>query len=399
VTDLESWLPSMPPKFTGKRVSRRDLLRVLGATAVGATAARSVSTLAFAELPERLSGDSIVQRPILLDRNENAYGPSEKVFAAIRDAVAGSNRYARKEYGVLVSQIAALHNVKPEQVVLACGSSKVLETAVSEFLTSGKKLVQASPTFPLLGRVARCAGAEVVEVPLTETGEHDLDRMLAQARDSAGLIYICNPNNPTGTLTPRSDIEVFLHKLPANTSVLIDEAYHHFVRPHRSYASFLDQPVDDPRVIVTRTFSKIYGLAGLRVGYAVATPQIAQRFNGQNLRFGLSVIAARGAAAAIDDTEYVRLAIKRNADDRQEFMNQVNARMIHALDSQTNFVLINPLRDAQKVVDHLSGNGVIIPPPVPVMPKYVRVSLGTPSEMEEFWRVLDQLPVTQKSHM
>jgi len=270
--------------------------------------------------------------------------------------------------------------------------------AATEFLAPGKKLIQASPTFPLLARAVRRTGAEVIDVPLTQNGEHDLDGMLGQGND-AGLVYICNPNNPTGTLTPRNNIEDFLRQLPANTMVIIDEAYHHFVRPNRSYVSFLDQPVDDPRVIVIRTFSKIYGLAGLRVGYAVAPEEIAQSLNDYDLKFGLSVIAARGAIAGMDDTEYLRLSIKRNADDRQEFMNQINARMIHALDSHTNFVLINPLRDAQKAVEHLRSNGIIIPPPIPAMPKYVRISLGRPSEMEEFWRVLDQLPVTQKSHM
>jgi histidinol-phosphate aminotransferase len=382
-------------------VSRRSLLRRLGATAIAGTAAQSLGGLSLAEALElrKPADKGLRARPIFLDRNENAYGPSEKVLAALRDATSVSNRYARTEYDSLANKIAALHSVKPEQIVITCGSSQILRLAAAEFLGPGKKLVQAAPTFPLLGRVARSAGLEVVETRLTASGEHDLNGMLTRADSSTGLVYICNPNNPTGTLTSRKDIEGFVHRLPAKTTVVIDEAYHHFAKPTGGYVSFLDQPLDDPRVIVVRTFSKIYGLAGMRVGYSVANPEVARRFAGHQLNLGISVVAVRGASAALDDTEYLRLGVKRNADDRQEFMNQVNARMVHALDSHTNFVMVNPLRDADKAVTHLKNNGILVAPVFPEMPKYIRVSLGTAADIEEFWRVLDELPVTEKTHM
>jgi histidinol-phosphate aminotransferase len=382
-------------------VSRRSLLRRLGASAIVGTAAESLGSLSFAKIPKSLWSLDRNSRvgPIFLDHNENAYGPSEKVLAALRDATSMSNRYARMEYDSLVSEIAALHSVRAEQIVVTYGSSQILQLAAVEFLGSGKKLVQAAPTFPLLGRIAHNNGMEVVEVPLTKTMEHDLNGMLSQAGDSAGLIYICNPNNPTGTLTPRKNIEAFIETLPPKTMVLIDEAYHHYVQPTSRYASFVDQPLSDARVIVSRTFSKIYGLAGMRVGYAVASPEVARRFSAHQPNLAMSVVALKGAIAAAKDTEYVQLAFKRNADDQQEFMNQVNARMVHALDSHTNFVMMNPLRDASKVTEHLKSNGILIAPSFPSMPKYVRVSLGTPREMGEFWRVLDQLRVTEKMHM
>jgi histidinol-phosphate aminotransferase len=382
-------------------VSRRSLLRRLGASAIVGTAAPSLGSLSFLKTPEPLVPPDRSPRvdPIFLDHNENAYGPSETVLAALRAATSMSNRYARTEYDSLANEIAALHSVRPEQVVVTCGSSHVLQLAAVEFLGPGKKLVQATPTCPLLGRMARRNNKEVVEVPLTDNLEHDLTGMLRQAGDSAGLVYICNPNNPTGTLTPRKNIEAFIDKLPPKTMLLIDEAYHHFVRPTSKYASFVDQPVPDSRVIVSRTFSKIYGLAGMRVGYAITTPETARRFSAHQPNLGMSVGALKGATAAVKDTDYVQLAFKRNADDWQEFVNQINARMVHALDSHTNFVMMNPLRDANKVFEHLKSNGILISPPIPAMPKYVRVSLGTPAEMEEFWRVLDRLPVTEKMHM
>ena len=379
-------------------ISRRSLLRNIGATAIAGTVSRSVAGISLPGDAPAL-GSAPRSIPILLDRNENAYGPSERVLAAIRDAASISNRYARTEYESLVNKIATLHSVKPERIVIACGSSQILRLAAAEFLDSGKKLIQAAPTFPLLGRAARTQNAQVVDVPLTKNCEHHLNAMLTEAGDSAGLVYVCNPNNPTGTLTPRNDIENFVRRLSPKMMVLIDEAYHHFVTPNGSYVSFLDRPIDDPRVIVVRTFSKIYGLAGLRVGYAVTTEEVARRFNFHQSNLGISVVAARAAAAALEDTSYVQLGIKRNADDRQEFMNQVNARMVHAFDSHTNFVMMNPLRDATRVVEHLKDNGILIPPVNPAMPKYVRVSLALPAEMKEFWRVLDEVPVTEKMHM
>src|SRR5258708_3851540 len=132
--------------------------------------------------------------------------------------------------------------------------------------------------------------------------------------------------------------------------------------------------------MVARTFSKIHGLAGMRIGYVVAPADIARRLSTDRLRLGVSIVSAKAAAAALDDSEYVRMAAKRNANDRQEFMNQVNARMLRALDSHTNFVMLNPLRPADEVFDHLKRNNILVAPPVPAMNKYIRVSLGTPQE-------------------
>jgi len=173
--------------------------------------------------------------------------------------------------------------------------------------------------------------------------EHDTDAMLARADSSTGLVYICNPNNPTGTLTLRKSIESFISKLPADVMILIDEAYHHFVSATSSYRSFLDYPLDDPRVVVARTFSKIYGLAGLRLGYSVSS-EAASSLSALRLQNGVTIVSAKAAITALEDSAYVRMAAKRNADDRQEFMNQVNARMLRAIDSHANFVLLNPLR-------------------------------------------------------
>jgi len=218
--------------------------------------------------------------------------------------------------------------------------------------------------------------------------------MIAKADSSIGLVYICNPNNPTGSLTPRKNLEFLISKLPSEAMILIDEAYHHYVSATAAYRSFLDVPLDDPRIIVARTFSKIYGLAGLRMGYSVSSKEVATRLSALGLQNGVSILSVRAAIAALEDTAYVRMAAKRNSDDRQEFMNQINARMLRAVDSHANFVLVNPLRPVSEVLPHLEKNNVLVAPPIPAMDKYVRVSLGTPAEMKEFWRVWDLMPST-----
>ena len=389
--------------------SRRELLRQLGVGAVvgaAAPALRGFPLDPVTEVPresfvaeDQPSRVATAADPVLLYRNENPYGPSEKVLAVLRESVTGGNRYPRTEYDTLIGKLAELHKVKPEQIVLGCGSGEILGMAALAFLRPGKKLVQAAPTFPSLGKLAQGAGVEVASIPLNKRYEHDLAAMLDAARTSTGLVYIVNPNNPTGTITPRKDIEAFIDKLSSDVIVLIDEAYHHFVTSNTAYESFLDRHFGDPRIIVSRTFSKIYGLAGMRIGYAVATPELAKRLPAGFPNWSVSVVSARAASAALDDVEYVRLGIKRNTDDRQEFMNQVNARMLRAIDSQANFVMVNPMRPPDEVIEHLKRNHILIGPKYPVLDKYIRVSLGTPAEMQAFWRAWDLMPPTGKMAM
>ncbi|HWZ45766.1 MAG TPA: histidinol-phosphate transaminase [Candidatus Saccharimonadales bacterium] len=373
-------------------ITRRNILRKFAAGAASAAALRAFGELGFAQA-RPAENRSVSAGPLVLSRNENPYGPSPKVLAAMREAAARANRYPAGEYDTLTRKLAALHRVHPEQIVLGCGSSELLRMAAETFLGPGKKFVQASPTFPLPGEVARNTGADVISVALNSRHEHDLEMMLARSDASTALVYVCNPNNPTGTITPRAEIQGFIAKLPAKTMVLVDEAYHEFAGQSKAYASFLDRPLDDHRVIVTRTFSKVHGLAGMRIGYAVASPEAARRLSAGHLTLGVGVISARAAAAALDDPDYAALAARRNAADRQEFRNQINARMMRAIDSHTNFVMLDPRRPVEEVFAHLQKNNVQIGPPAPEMSKYLRVSLGTPEEMLQFWKIWDLMPV------
>jgi histidinol-phosphate aminotransferase len=329
---------------------------------------------------------------IRLDKNENAYGPSEKAIEATRTGLSLANRYPNGEYERLAEKIAGLNHVKTEQVTLGAGSREILRMAATTYLAGGKKLILASPTFDPIVHFAEMMGVEIVAIPLNKTYGHDLEAMLARADRSTGLVYVCNPNNPTGSLTPRKALEAFLEKLPSGCAVLIDEAYHHYVEGVSEYASFLDRPIDDPRLVVIRTFSKIYGLAGLRVAYAISTPRAARSLFSSQLQWGVSPIAARAAEAALDDADHVRLSAKRNTDDRQEFYNRANGLMLRSIDSHTNFVLMKTGLPSTEVIEHFKNHNVLIGPRVPQMEKYVRISLGKPEEMQEFWRVCELLP-------
>ena len=382
-------------------LNRRNLLKQLGA---GITAS---SVLA----PERASADSVEcaldskalpqhLEPIRLDHNENAYGASPKAITSIQESAKGTIRYPNS--GPFVKTLAdhhsetasgANHVIKPEQIVVGCGSSDVLRMAASAFLAPGASLITATPTCDLIAQYGRSRGATITEIPLRNDHAHDLQATLKHSNKSAasGLIYMCNPNSPTGTLTTRQELEEFLAKVSPKFQVVIDEAYHHYAGGSGAYRSFIDRPSDNPRVIVTRTFSAAYGLAGARVGYAVASTSNAERMDREALPFALNRAGMFAALAALADREHIETCIDRNVNDRQEFMNQVNARMLRALDSHTNFVCLNVMRPAVEISAHYAKNDFVLAPLIPSMPNYLRISLGTPQEMRQFWHVWDLL--------
>jgi len=371
--------------------TRRNFFRSVAAGAVAGAAFPPLADLAFNDLVPA-SRASEPGGPIILSRNENAYGPSQKVIASMQDALHFANRYPDPAVNALHDRIAQSHSIKREQLVLGCGSGEILSITASSFLTTGKTLITAVPTFESIGRCAKALGAQVVEIPLDKNYSHDLPVMLGRADASTGLIYICNPNNPTASLTPRKDLEEVIRKLPPTTTVLIDEAYHHFVGATPDYTSFIDKPMNDDRVIVARTFSKVFGLAGIRVGYAVGSAEKIQLLSARRLPEGLNAVGARSALVAYDDVEYVQMSEKRNAADRQEFFNQAKSRKVLGIASYANFAMLETNRPAVEVIEYFKKNNVQIARLFPSMSTHVRVSFGTPPEMKEFWRVWDLMP-------
>src|SRR5712692_6478589 len=307
---------------------------------------------------------------------------ASSVCTAMKTPIGSANLYPRMEYNGLVERIAVVNKVKPEQVLLGCGSTEILRVSAFAFLGSGKQLIQASPTFEAIEHYAHAAGAEVISVRLTPAFAHDLAGMLACA---------------TASLTPRKDLENIISKLPASTFVVIDEAYHHYAGQSGMYASFIDRPLDNERVIVARTFSKVYGLAGLRLGYAVASPKIIRQMRKFVTEDNINAFVTQAGAAALDDVEAVNDFIRRNADARQEFFNQAMARALKPIDSHANFVMMNTFHPAEEVIQHFRKNNILIGRRFPPMDSYIRISLGRPEEMLAFWRTWDVLPYPKHS--
>jgi len=370
-------------------ISRRALFRQLGA---GTAAAIGLPSLArAADLDGTI--DAIERGGLVrLDRNENPFGPSPRVLTAIREAASRNmGRYPDAIRASLRTALASLHGVYVDQVVLGAGSDEVLNMALSAF-AAGRTVVAPTPTYDHVLARARAVAANTVLVPVRFGGSYDLDAMTSRVDGSTGIVYICNPNSPTGSVMARRELETFIRRLPETTHVLVDEAYHHYVGDSADYVSFLDVPMHDRRVIVTRSFSTVHGLAGLRVGYAIAQSSVAALIQAAGSPNTLSAIAATAAIAALQEPDHIRAAIARNTDDRQEFYNQANARMLRTIDSHTNFVLLNTGHPAAEMIEHFRKNRVLVAGPFEGFDKYIRVSLGTTAEMREFWRVWDLLP-------
>src|SRR5262245_3756648 len=266
-------------------VSRRQFLKGFGVAAAGT--ALPVPGIASAFEPMRSAQPAGLTR---LNSNENPYGPSPAVLQVMQRSLSRANRYPDDADEAFVARVAQLHNVQSDRVIPGCGSTEILRLAAEAFLGPGKKLILGVPTFEAITDYAKSVSAEIAGVPLTSDYAHDLDAMLARIDANTTLVHICNPNNPTGSITPRRKIDAFLNQLPANVHVVIDEAYHHFA-DSPDYISFLDQPARNPKVIVARTFSKVYGMAGIRLGYGIAASEVIQQLSRYKLQDNLNVVA------------------------------------------------------------------------------------------------------------
>ena len=371
-------------------ISRRGFLHSAALAAVTTAALELPALSAPLQVQSAHSGD-IPPGATKLSNNENAYGPSPKSLAAMHLAVAEGNRYPDRYTRQFTETIAAHHQVSPDRVLLGCGSMEILRMAADAFTAPGKPLLMPHPTFEAIAGCAKPMNAEVVPIPLDSSYAHDLNAMLARAAQQPSLIYVCNPNNPTATITPRKDLETFLSKLPANATVLMDEAYHHFAIGSPGYVSFLEQPVNDERLVVCRTFSKVYGLAGMRIGYAIGQGERLKRLRELRSYENQNVAGVRAAMAGLEDQSYVRMAIERNARDRAEFFRQAQARGLKPIESRANFVMMNASRPAPAVIDYFRKQNIVIGRKFPPMDTYVRVSLGKPQEMRQFWQVWDEM--------
>jgi histidinol-phosphate aminotransferase len=289
-------------------------------------------------------------------------------------------RYPDEAADALVADLAKLHGVTDDQILLGAGSSEILKLCASAYTGPGRPAVMADPTFEALARYAKASGAEVVKVPLATGHRHDLDKMLPAG---AGLVYVCNPNNPTASLTPAADLRAFLDRVPAGTGVLVDEAYAHYAEGH-DWESMLPRLKDHPGLIVARTFSKIYGMAGLRCGYAVAQPAIIERLRAHQAFDSINIMALAAARASVADAGHVETGRRRNRETRAYVQSGLETMGYPAIPSETNFLMADLRKDVGPVIAALKQHGVEVGRRFLAMPTHLRVTVGTRPQMETF---------------
>jgi len=376
----------------GSELSRRDFARLLGIGGIGVgIGGAALKPLAAAEqsagkpqpaIPEKETASRSVREPVRLSANENPLGPCAGALAAMRAALAGACRYPFESGRELAEQIAALHGVGADEVLLGNGSSEILELSVAAFCGPSRPLVAAEPTFEAVLLHARAVGDKAVLVPLTSDHRHDLPRMLAAA-PSPGLVYVCNPNNPTATLTPKAEVRAFLARVPRQTMVLVDEAYCHYVESD-DYESAIPLVREHSNPLVARTFSKIYGMAGIRLGYCVAAAPAIERLHQHQAFNDLNAVALAGARESLKDAEHVARGRRENRTVREAALAELAALGYRALPSQANFFLIDLRRPAAPVIRALRDEGVAVGRPFPSVPNHLRVTVGTAPEMRAF---------------
>jgi histidinol-phosphate aminotransferase len=326
-----------------------------------------------------------VANGVYLDANENPLGPSSAAIRAGQDIFPSGGRYHRYLTNELVRTFASQEGLKPEYIVAYPGSSVPLSQAIVSYTSPQRSFVTVDPGYDGASRVAEAIGSRVVKAPLTSAFEHDVKAMIAHAPD-AGILYVCNPNNPTGTITSREKIEYLLAHKPKDAIVIVDEAYIHYT----SETSAIDLVRRDQDVIVLRTFSKIYGMAGLRCGLAIARPDLLARMG----RFGrvlLPIPSVVAAKASLDDRSLVLERKKEVANVREETFDWLRSHHYSYIPSVTNFFQLDTKRPGQEVIDLMSDHQVFIGRVWPIMPTWVRVTVGTRPEMERFKTVLQQV--------
>jgi histidinol-phosphate aminotransferase len=364
-------------------LSRRAFARAAGAGAAAAVFSPLVSLKPlFAVPPSAAIGE------IRLSANENPYGPSPTAFDAMRDALSKAWRYPDESQDALIETIAKSHSVSPGQVLLGDGSSEILKLTAAAFTGPTRKLVMAAPTFEAVGTAAHVAGAEVVNVPLDASYAHDVAKMSAIA--GAGLIYICNPNNPTGSITPRAAVRELLTKAPSAAAILVDEAYFHYASSS-DYESVIPLIASRPNLIVARTFSKVYGMAGLRCGYAISSRETIKLLAAQQPWDSINIMAIAAAQASLGDTQHVIEGRKRNAATKADVVASLKKLGYEIIPSETNFIMIDTRRDVRPLLAAMRTHGIHVGRLFPALPHHMRVTIGKPDQMAAFVRAFGKV--------
>jgi histidinol-phosphate aminotransferase len=366
------------------RLSRRSAL--LGAAAL--LAPLTPIPLRAATQPSSAPLDPGIIR---LDSNENPYGPSPEARKAIMASISESSRYAEGAIPPLAQALAAREHLDPSTVIMGSGSSELLHMTAMLAADGGpgSELVAAKPTFEDLSQFAEIVGVKTRWVSLDDAHRHDLKAMKAAIGAKTRLVYVCNPNNPTGTVVPKRDLETFIRSIPKDVLVLVDEAYLDFITDPAA-GSVAPMTTECPNLIVIRTFSKIHGLAGLRVGYGFATPALAEKVRGKQLAFP-NIAGLRGALASLNDQVFLTETRRALLADRARVEALIDQLGYSRAVSQGNFVFFNIRRPTRTFAKEMLDHGIKIGRPFERYDEWARITIGVRSEIDRLVTVLPEV--------
>jgi histidinol-phosphate aminotransferase len=323
---------------------------------------------------------------VKLASNENPFGVPESSRAAMAQAAADLGRYPDANGFELKAALSSRYDVPAEWITLGNGSNDILEIAAHAFVQKGESVVYSEYSFAVYALATQGVGGRAIVVPATDYG-HDLDAMAAAIQGDTRLVYVANPNNPTGTFIPAERIEAFLQKVPSNVVVVLDEAYNEYLAPEHQFESSA-WVRKYPNLVVSRTFSKAYGLAGLRVGFAIAQPLVTDLMNRIRQPFNVNSLAQAAAIAALNDKEFLEKGARNNAEGYRQMTAAFDALGLEYVPSFGNFVLVKVGNDEQagaRVNLALLKQGVIVRPVGNYgLPQWLRISIGLPQENASF---------------
>jgi histidinol-phosphate aminotransferase len=339
----------------------------------------------------RMRGNDDYDAIAHLSSNENCWGPPESVMKAMNNAWKYSNRYGYPDANI-VGEIAKHHGVKPENILLGAGSGEILDVVGTTFLLGGKKVLGVEPSYSSVYQHATSIKTTAIKLPLGKDHRQDMAAMIKAANTRAseiGLVYLCNPNNPTGIVVSKQEVKQLLDGIPKDMPVLIDEAYHHFV-DDPSYATSVPYVIEGRPVIIARTFSKIAALAGMRLGYAVATAEIVQKMRPYSMG-SINALVKHGGAASLKDTAAQAEVKNKVMALRKKTTSELNALGYETLPSETNFFMVSIGREVVPVIEEFRKKGVAVGRPFPPMTTHMRVSIGTADEMARFMTAFKEI--------
>ncbi len=324
---------------------------------------------------------------IKLASNENPYGPSPKALAAVEKILQKSHLYPDSGCYELKQKLAHFLQVNPTRLVIGNGSENILELIAKTYLTENSSAVLSQYAFLTIQLLIKSYGADMRTVP-TKQYCNDVKQMIAAIDDKTRVLFLVNPNNPTGTYTQAEDMLLLLNSVPKHVLIVVDEAYNEYI-DRADYLDLLPLLKQYPNLVITRTFSKAYGLAGMRLGYSISSPEIADMLNRARLPFNINSLAICAASAALDDQEHIEKTIQFNALGMMYLVEEFKKMHVDFIPSVGNFVTIDVKQNAVDIYQKLLYQGVIVRPLVAYgLPTHSRVTIGTPDENEKFLQAL-----------